>query len=133
MLGQSLDRVEHVMARQPLIVLIGTSLLMEGVAFSLASKPRLNVLQLEPALIQMKDCLHCLEPDLVVFELGAPCSEALTALLNEQPEIRLAGLDLNTCQLIVLTSRQYQTDTMQDLLQVFQQQTHQQAHSLEGG
>ena len=121
------------MARQSLVVLIGNSLLMEGVAFSLSSRPRLNVLQLEPALIQMKDCLRCLEPDLVVFELGTSWSESLTTLLNDQPEIRLAGLDLNTCRLVVLTSHQYQTDSMQDLLRVIRQHTHRQARSLEGG
>ena len=121
------------MTRQPLVILIGNSLLMEGVALSLASRPGLNVLQLEPALIQMKDCLRCLEPDLVVFELGAPWSESLTNLLIDQQEIRLAGLDLMTCQLVLTAGQQYQTDTMQELLQVIRQQTEQQERSLEGG
>lgn len=121
------------MNKHPLVILIGNSLLMEGVALSLRSRPGLNVLQLEPALIQLKDCLHCLEPELVIFELGAPWSASLTNLLSDQQEIRLAGLDLTTCRLILMTGQEFQTDTMQELLQVIGQQTKQRARSLEGG
>lgn len=110
------------MPKQPLIVLIGDSLLMEGVAFSLASRPQLFVLKLEPALIQVKDCLRCLEPDLVIFETGAPWTDSLMSVLKEQTGIRLAGLDLDTCRVVVLAGHEYFTETMQDLLQLIQLQ-----------
>jgi len=93
----------------------------------------MSALQIGTALNQMRDCLSCPEPDPAVFELGAHWSASLTALLNHQPEIRLAGLVPCTYRLVVLASRHYWTDAMKDLPKVILQQTEQQARSLEGG
>jgi hypothetical protein len=121
------------MPKPPLVVLLGDSLLIEGVAFSLTNRPMMNVIQIDPALLQMRDCWKCLEPDLIVFELGAPWSEELLTLLNEQPHIQLAGLDPSNCRLVVMTSHQYRTQTMQELLQVVEDQTKEQNAFPEGG
>jgi hypothetical protein len=96
---------------------------MDGVAFGLATRSRLRLLQLEPSLILLRNCVRCLQPDLIVFEIGAPWSESLLSLLHEQPEVRLAGLDTDNCRVVMLTRHQFLTESMQELLNVIQQQT----------
>lgn len=105
-----------------LVVLLGDSLLMEGVAFSLTHRPMMNVVRINPSLLKLRDCWKCLEPDLIVFELGTPWSQPLLALLNEQPQIQLAGLDLNSCRLVIMTSQEHMTQTMQELVHIVEEQ-----------
>lgn len=121
------------MDKLPLVVLLGDSLAMEGIAFELMNSLLINVVRIDPSLLKCRDCWKCLEPGLILFELGAPGSETLLALLNEQPNTQLAGLDLLNCRLVVMTGHQHITQSMQDLLRVIEKRIGQTTGLLEGG
>lgn len=99
----------------PIVLLLGESVLTESIALGLANRLMMNVIRMDPALIEMKDCLQCLQPDLIMVNLGDPYSKRLVTLLNEQQEMKLAGLDMADCQLILLTGHKNIASTIQEL------------------
>jgi hypothetical protein len=84
-------------------------------------------------VIDIRECLKTLQPDMIIFELGAPQSTAILTLLSEQPGIQLLGLDLACSRVIVLNSQQHLAPTMNELCQMVQARAGQQRHSSKGG
>jgi hypothetical protein len=121
------------MEKQPLVVLLGDSVLIDGVAAGLAGKQIPGMVRINTLTSDIVERLKSLEPDLIVFELDAPRSSSIFALLREQPGILLLGLDLDYSQVLVLNSRQHITPTMSDLYQIVQVEASQQAHLSKGG
>jgi hypothetical protein len=126
------------MQPRPLVVLLGDSLLMDGIAVSLAGRKMPGTIRMDSDVLDIRENLKTLQPDLVIFELGAPQSPAILSLLKEQPGIHLMGLDPACSRVIVLNSQQHPTPTMNELYQVVQAETGQQvhlpqAHSPKGG
>ena len=103
------------MGERPLIVLLGDSLLMEGVAMSLSGRRRMSVMRMDACLTDVGDRLRSLDPELIVFELNSPRAPSLLSLLREQPGTPLMGLDLDCSQVIVLNSSRHLTRTMREL------------------
>ena len=118
------------MEQRPLVVLLGDSLLMDGIAVSLAGREMPGTIRMDS---DISECLKTLQPDLILFELDAPHLTAVLSVLSEQPGIQLVGLDLACSRVIVLNSQQYPTPTMNDLCQVVEAETGRQAHSPKGG
>jgi len=106
------------MGRGPRIVLVGDSVLMDSVADYLAVRRVPGVLR--GACATIDDQFEFLRPDLILFELGQPCSDRVIALLQRRPGLAMIGLDLNSTRAIVLGSHQRVIDTMEDLYQVVQ-------------
>lgn len=121
------------MEQRPLVVLLGESLLMDGVAVSLAGKGMLGTIRMDSDVVDIRECLETLQPDLIIFELDAPQSPSVLSLLREQPGILLIGLDLACSRAIVLNSRQQMTRTMSELCLMVQAEADQKAHLLKGG
>jgi hypothetical protein len=117
----------------PIVLLLGGSLLTDSIAHGLADRLMMNVIRMEPALLEIKDCLQCLHPDLVVLNLGDPYSDHLVSLLNERQELKLAGLDVADCHLILLTGHQYVSSTILNLLSAMPKGPKKQASSTNGG
>ena len=111
------------MKQRPLVVLLGESLLMDGVAASLAGKEMLGTVQMGSDGKDIQEHLETLQPDLVIFELGTPTSTAILPLLSQQPGIQLMGLDPACSRVIMLNSQQHPTPTMHELYQVVQAET----------
>ena len=114
------------MERRPLVVLLGDSLLMDGIAVGLADRKMPGTIRMDSDVIDLRECLKTLQPDLVIFELGAPQSLAILSLLSEQPGIQLMGLDPACSRVIVLNSQQHLTPTINELCQLVQAETGQQ-------
>lgn len=108
------------MKKQPVVILLGDSMLMEGVAVSLACNEALRTQRLDPAAADLHARLGSIAPDLIAFELGTEWSHAILSLLQEQPGSLLLGLDLNCSRVIVMNSHQHLTKSMQELYQLFQ-------------
>jgi hypothetical protein len=72
------------MEQRPLVVLLGESLLMDGVAVSLAGKGMLGTIRMDSDVVDIRECLETLQPDLVIFELDTPQSSHVLSLLREQ-------------------------------------------------
>lgn len=111
------------MERRPLVVLLGDSLLMDGIAVSLAGRQMPGTIRMDSDVVDVREHLKTLQPDLVIFELGTPTSTAILSLLSQQPGIQLMGLDPACSRVIVLNSQQHSTPTMNELYQVVQAET----------
>jgi len=107
------------MDKQPLAVLLGDSLLIEGVAMSLEDDGRqLRVVRMDTALPDIRERLKSLNPKLVIFELDNPRLPTMLPLLREQPGTLFLGLDLDCTQAIVLNSSQHLARNMTELGQL---------------
>ncbi|MBN1581990.1 MAG: hypothetical protein JXA89_14895 [Anaerolineae bacterium] len=121
------------MEKQPLVVLLGDSVLIDGVAAGLVGGQVPDMVRINTLTADIVERLKSLQPDLIVFELDAPRSSSIFALLREQPGILLLGLDLDYSQVLVLNSQQHITQTMSDLYQIVQTQANEQARLSKGG
>jgi hypothetical protein len=121
------------METRPLVVLLGDSVLMDGIAVSLAGNQLLEITCLDAHAIDVRQCLHTLKPDLVVFELDTSRLPCILSLLWEQPGIPLIGLDLACSRAIVLNSHQHLTPTLNELCRVVQAEAGQKACLPKGG
>ena len=110
------------MEGQRAIALIGDSILMEGVKLRLETCREWTVVQIDPARSDLRSTLRRLVPALIITELDAPWGDALFTLLRDEPDLQLIGLDPTQGRLIVLTGRHYASRTLQDLLQLVQEQ-----------
>ena len=111
------------MAIQPLVVVLGDSLLMEGAAVSLADCRQMSLVRIDSNLSDIWQQINDLNPDVIVFELEIPHSPIVLSLLKERPGILLLGLDLECNRVLVLNSRQHFTQTMHDLCQIIEAET----------
>ena len=110
------------MAVQPLVVVLGDSLLTEGVAVSLANCCDLSLIRIDSDVFDIWQ-INALNPNVIVFDLEIPHSPLIFSLLKEKPGILLLGLDLECNRVIVLNSRQHFTQTMHDLCQIVEAET----------
>ncbi len=117
------------MEKQPLIALLGDSVLMDGVAVSLGDRQTLGIVRLDLSKNDIHESLRTLRPDLIVFELDSPLSQSILSLLREQTGIPLLGLDLTCNRVVVLNSRHHVPQSMSDLCQVVQDEVHWEGHS----
>lgn len=106
------------MTNRPRVVVLGDSLLVEGVAVSLAKCQQFSLIRIDPAIFDNWQRINFLDPDVIVFELDKPQSSFLLSLLKERPGIMLIGLDVDFNRVIVLNSRQQFTRTVRDLCQI---------------
>ena len=119
----SLEKTDQRMDEQPLAVLLGDSLLLEGVAMSLEDDGlRLRIVRVDTALPDLQERLKSLNPELVIFELDSSRSPTMLPLLREQPGTLFLGLDPDCSQVVVLNSSQHLTRSMTELGQLVQSQ-----------
>lgn len=121
------------MEKRPLVVLLGESVLMDGVAVSLGDQRVLDVRRTHISAVGLRERLQSLKPDLIVVELDTQGSQSIVTLVREQPSTLLLGLDLTCSRVIVLNSHQHMTPTMNDLCQVVQAEVSQASQSAKGG
>jgi DNA-binding NarL/FixJ family response regulator len=110
-------------ADQPLVVVLGDSLLTEGVAVSLANCPQMSLIRIDSNAFDIWQQINALNPNVIVFDLEIPHSPLIFSLLKEKPGILLLGLDLECNRVIALNSRQHFTQTMHDLCQIVEAET----------
>ena len=120
------------METRPLVVLVD-SVLMDGIAVSLAGNPMLEITCLDAHAIDVGQRLDTLKPDLVIFGLDTPRLSCILSLLWEQPGILLIGLDPACSRAIVLNSHQHLTPTLNELCRVVQAEAGRRACLSKGG
>jgi hypothetical protein len=120
------------METRPLVVLLD-SVLMDGIALSLAGNQLLKITCLDAHATNVRERLHSLKPELVIFELDTLRIPCILSLLWEQPGILLIGLDLARSRAIVLNSHQHLTPTLNELCRVVQAEAGQKAFLSKGG
>lgn len=112
------------MEKQTVVALLGDSMMIDGIAVSLARYEAIRPIRLDPAARNLKDCLHTVMPNFIIFELDTLWSHAILSLLSEQPGLLLMGLDLVGSRVIVMNSHQHQTKSIEELTQLFQDEGH---------
>jgi len=102
------------------VVLIGNSLLMSSIGASLQDCAGLQVLTVDAEVHDAAYRLGVLQPDVVLFDLGAAQRDFAMTLWKAQPDLLLIGVDLATNQALVLSGHRTRAYTTEDLLQVIQ-------------
>ena len=105
-----------------LVILFGDSLLMDGVEASLDVNKSLNVMRILDTFDGFRECLHSLEPDIVIFDWDTPQSQLIVSVLRDQPGVTLLGLDVYSKKVIIVSSYQCAPLSAGDLLEVIQSQ-----------
>jgi hypothetical protein len=106
------------MDEQPVVVLLGDSILMEGVALGLRSRLQGAVLQIDSANDGIAARLKSLQPAVIICELDCPDSDALLPLLKEQPGTLIISLQRGCCKVIVMQSSQSPIHSMHEFCQM---------------
>jgi hypothetical protein len=108
------------MEKRPLVVLLGDSVLIEGVAASLGDREAPEVIHVDTPSADIHERLESLEPDLVVFELDSPYASPILSLLKEHPGLTLVGLDLTCSRAIVLNSQPFFAPSLDELVHMIE-------------
>jgi hypothetical protein len=122
---------ERTMGREPCIVVLGDSVLMDSVAGCLAQRRMPGIIRVPCAAIGEQ--FEFLKPDLILFELGQPCSPQVVALFDRRPDLAMIGLDLESSRVFVVGSYQRVIGSMEDLYQVVQIEVQKRANRSSGG
>ena len=121
------------MELRPLVVLLGDSILIDGIAASLGDKEVEGMIHLDAPSVDVQERLEVLKPQVVVFELDSPYASPVLTFLREHPRITLVGLDLTCSRAIILNSQQHFTPTIDNLCQMVQTKASEIPHLPKGG
>ena len=121
------------MAKEPLIVLLGHSVLIDSVAVGLERQLNLHIFRIDDPGEDIEEHLRSMTPGLVIFELEDTGSSSLLNLLKDQTRISLLGLDRHCSQAIVLNIYPKATRTMNELVCIVQTIVREGASQSEGG
>ena len=83
------------MTKQPLVVLLGDSLILDSVEASLAGRQAFSVLRLRTAHPEVAQRLNSVAPSLVIFDLDAPSLRSILPFLRAEPGVPLLGVDVD--------------------------------------
>lgn len=103
------------------VVLLGHSLLLDGVAATLTGRPRLHLIRISADSDDPARLLRPYQPDLVIFEWDPARIHNFLVLLEEHPNLLLVGLHPEHSRLVVF-GRQQPLATMQDLIAMLDDQ-----------
>jgi DNA-binding NarL/FixJ family response regulator len=102
------------------VVVVGKSLLMSSIGASLQDCAGLQVLTVAAEVNDAAHRVGVLQPDVVLFDLGAAQPDFAVTLWKGQPDLLLIGVDLATNEALVLSGKRTRAYTTEDLLQVIQ-------------
>jgi len=98
----------------------GNSLAVSSVAANLACQANIKLLHPDASVPDLAQQVDSLAPDVLIFDLAmAPPANAI-GLLREHPHLLLIGVDALTAQMLVLSGRQSQAVTIDDLTRVIE-------------
>jgi hypothetical protein len=120
------------MKTAPNAVLLGGSVLMEGVASYLVNETTVQMIQHEDTTHFDTADLCALRPAIIIFELESLPAGELVRLMGSCPDVPWLALEYNCSQVSVMNSRKYVTQSMKDLLSIIQEVV-QGAEEIKGG
>ena len=100
-------------------IVYGDSLILEGVRAKLAGNPSLEVILLDHTLASPLEELRRLNPDVLIFDLGAVQADFPLAML-QRPDLLLIGINPETHQALVWSGRETASVVAADLLEIVQ-------------
>jgi hypothetical protein len=105
------------------VVLYGNSLVVSTFGASLEGLPGLRLLRVEPAAPGMEEQLCAIQPNIVIFDLAAEHTDFAVSLWKTMPDLLLIGVNPDSSQMLVLSGRQRQAQSVEDLLSIIQGET----------
>lgn len=102
----------------PGILVIGSSLLLEGAAAILAAEPGIRVMRIEGATDKLGQFLSGLWPEVIIFELDQPGAAEIMRRCEILRHPLLIGLDQAQNRLVVLPGTEKYEPTTADLCQL---------------
>ncbi len=100
-------------------ILYGDSLILQGARAELAGNPNLEVILLEDPLDQPLEVLRCLNPSMIIFDMGAIQPDFPLAIL-QRLDLLLIGINPETHQALVWSGKQFSALSMQELFTLIQ-------------
>jgi len=120
------------MITAPNVVLLGGSVLMEGVARYLVNETTIQMIQHEDITHFDIADLWALRPAIIIFVVESLPVGKLIHLMSCCPEVPWVAIDSNCSQVSVMNSRNYVTQSMKDLFSIIQEMIHV-AEGIKGG
>lgn len=104
----------------PVVLIIGDTVLMEGVDTCLRELHMANLVHWNAISAGFEKELKECHPRLIIFERDAPSAGILLNLLKDNPGTHLLGIDYKGHHVTVMNSFQFQTRSMSDLQRIVQ-------------
>ena len=109
---------EKGMADQPHILLLGDSVLMDGIAESLSKRRFHNMTRINSDARDARTFVNCFIPDLVIYELNAINIDPILTIIREQSDTLHLAVDMTSSQVILLDCRRKPTQSMHELCEL---------------
>ena len=103
------------MAREPHVLLLGNSIFMDSLVGSLQVQNKTKVTQIETDIVDVKDIVNSINPDVIVYELGAQIARPDFAISIDHTKILQLAIDINGCQAFWVHYKRQPTKSMQEL------------------
>jgi hypothetical protein len=103
------------------VIVYGSSLNMAGVAVSLKADSNLEAMWIDPHSPNCRQYLYEHNPAAIVYDLSDPPPDVDIQLLREQPGVMLIGVDPDSDEMLVFSSRSQQALSMSDLVSTIRQ------------
>ncbi len=110
------------MGKQPQVVLLGDSVLMDSVANSLIDRQFLDVVRITKETSEFNQLTDSLLPDLIVYEYDTKITDLVHSLLSKQIDSLLLVIDPYFSQVIVLDCHLRPAQSMQELCELIKEE-----------
>ncbi len=105
----------------PRVLLYGRSLFVASLQASLEAVPDLELQNVEAQIDHLEAFISGWKPNVLIFELNSPAQAPTLASLKGYPSLLLVGMDGESNQLLVLSSRPQQVLSVADLVRVIRE------------
>lgn len=105
----------------PVVWVIGNTLLTDGLEACLRGRKMDNLVRWHAASAILRKKLNASLPKLIIFERDTPGVDHLFKMLAENPGTHFLGIDLESSQVLLMNSVQYQPRSMNDLHRFIQE------------
>jgi hypothetical protein len=107
------------------VLLFGESLIIATIGTFLHNREELEVVHLEAELPGSHDAIQRISPDVILFDVATVRMETALSFLEDQPNLRLIGINLSSGTMLVLCGHHTRAMTADDLFQtIFMKDNH---------
>jgi hypothetical protein len=106
------------MSKMQRVLLCGKSLIISGLQATLASVPGMDLQIVKPLPECVRERINTWAPDILILEAGLLYDDLSLSLLQEFPQLKLIGLDIEHNRMLVFTRSTAYEPTTEQLLQV---------------
>jgi hypothetical protein len=106
---------------QRIVALYGQSIFITGIGIELLQQDDLLVTHLDGTCHEMLDQCRRLQPDILICDVHDWHLAFVLSLLRQQPGLVLFGLDTASNEVTVMSSQQFNVDTIDSLTDIIRQ------------